>query len=184
MTVVHDVLPAVLVAAAVLAWVLWTALRTLIGQEIKGWIPYLARWLVRRGLRHLGPSGAARYREECEADLAELGDRPLTMLWHAFQLHRTTRQLAAIIGREEEPDHDASSADADILVEELGLGVRTYNALKQAGLQTVGGLVSLSEMQLLDASRQIGGELDVRSLDELRKILHARGLSLLQDERE
>src|SRR3712207_7578636 len=33
----------------------------------------------------------------------------------------------------------------DILIEELELGVRSYNCLKRAGIQTVGELVSKSE---------------------------------------
>ena len=36
----------------------------------------------------------------------------------------------------------------DILIEELELGVRSYNCLKRAGIQTVGDLVPKSESEL------------------------------------
>ena len=37
----------------------------------------------------------------------------------------------------------------DILIEELELGVRSYNCLKRAGIQTVGDLVSKTEGELV-----------------------------------
>ena len=36
----------------------------------------------------------------------------------------------------------------DILIEELELGVRSYNCLKRAGIQTVGDLLQKSESEL------------------------------------
>ena len=42
----------------------------------------------------------------------------------------------------------APNAMDDILIEELELGVRSYNCLKRAGIQTVGDLVSKSEGEL------------------------------------
>jgi hypothetical protein len=167
----------VVLILAVLLLIVSAAIRTLIGQEIKGWIPYDARWLMSRGLRHLPPDAAARYQEECEADLAALGDRPLTMLCHALQMHKTARQLAAIIGREELAEE--ADVDDDILVEELGLGVGTYVNLKRMGFNSVGDLISLSEAQLLSAGRQMGRELDGKQLADLRETLHVRGLALL-----
>ena len=41
-----------------------------------------------------------------------------------------------------------ANAMDDILIEELELGVRSYNCLKRAGIQTVGDLVSKSEAEL------------------------------------
>ena len=63
-----------------------------------------------------------------------------------------------------------------ILIEELELGVRSYNCLKRAGIQTVGDLISKSENEL-NAIPNFGK----KSIDEVVETLHARGLSLRQD---
>jgi DNA-directed RNA polymerase subunit alpha len=64
----------------------------------------------------------------------------------------------------------------DILIEELELGVRSYNCLKRAGIQTVGDLVSKSEGEL-NAIPNFGK----KSIDEVIETLHARGLNLRDD---
>jgi DNA-directed RNA polymerase subunit alpha len=61
----------------------------------------------------------------------------------------------------------------DILIEELELGVRSYNCLKRAGIQTVGDLVSKTEGELA-AIPNFGK----KSIDEVIETLHARGLGL------
>src|SRR5947209_6673427 len=61
----------------------------------------------------------------------------------------------------------------DILIEELELGVRSYNCLKRAGIQTVGDLVSKTEGEL-NAIPNFGK----KSIDEVIETLHARGLGL------
>jgi len=63
-----------------------------------------------------------------------------------------------------------------ILIEELELGVRSYNCLKRAGIQTVGDLISKSESEL-NAIPNFGK----KSIDEVIETLHARGLDLRQD---
>ncbi|HEY7935477.1 MAG TPA: DNA-directed RNA polymerase subunit alpha [Solirubrobacteraceae bacterium] len=63
-----------------------------------------------------------------------------------------------------------------ILIEELELGVRSYNCLKRAGIQTVGDLISKSENEL-NAIPNFGK----KSIDEVIETLHARGLNLRQD---
>jgi DNA-directed RNA polymerase subunit alpha len=65
---------------------------------------------------------------------------------------------------------------ADILIEELELGVRSYNCLKRAGIQTVGDLVSKSEGEL-NAIPNFGK----KSIDEVIETLHARGLGLREE---
>jgi DNA-directed RNA polymerase subunit alpha len=69
----------------------------------------------------------------------------------------------------------ARSADGmdDILIEELELGVRSYNCLKRAGIQTVGELVQKSESEL-NAIPNFGK----KSIEEVKETLEARGLSL------
>ena len=64
----------------------------------------------------------------------------------------------------------------DILIEELELGVRSYNCLKRAGIQTVGDLISKSEGELA-AIPNFGK----KSIDEVVETLHARGLDLRDD---
>ncbi len=67
----------------------------------------------------------------------------------------------------------APNAMDDILIEELELGVRSYNCLKRAGIQTVGDLVAKSEGEL-NAIPNFGK----KSIDEVIETLHARGLAL------
>jgi DNA-directed RNA polymerase subunit alpha len=69
-----------------------------------------------------------------------------------------------------------ANAMDDILIEELELGVRSYNCLKRAGIQTVGDLISKTESEL-NAIPNFGK----KSIDEVIETLHARGLSLRQD---
>jgi DNA-directed RNA polymerase subunit alpha len=64
----------------------------------------------------------------------------------------------------------------DILIEELELGVRSYNCLKRAGIQTVGDLVTKTEGEL-NAIPNFGK----KSIDEVVETLQARGLSLRED---
>jgi DNA-directed RNA polymerase subunit alpha len=68
------------------------------------------------------------------------------------------------------------SAMDDILIEELELGVRSYNCLKRAGIQTVGDLVSKTEGEL-NAIPNFGK----KSIDEVIETLEARGLTLRDD---
>jgi DNA-directed RNA polymerase subunit alpha len=63
-----------------------------------------------------------------------------------------------------------------ILIEELELGVRSYNCLKRAGIQTVGDLISKSEAEL-NAIPNFGK----KSIDEVIETLEARGLTLRED---
>ena len=59
------------------------------------------------------------------------------------------------------------------LIEELEIGVRAYNCLKRAGIQTVGDLVQRSESDL-NAIPNFGK----RSTEEVMEALHALGLNL------
>jgi DNA-directed RNA polymerase subunit alpha len=70
------------------------------------------------------------------------------------------------------------SADGmeDILIEELELGVRSYNCLKRAGIQTIGDLVQKSENEL-SAIPNFGR----KSIEEVKETLRVRGLGLRDD---
>jgi DNA-directed RNA polymerase subunit alpha len=61
----------------------------------------------------------------------------------------------------------------EILIEELELGVRSYNCLKRAGVQTVGDLVRKSRSEL-NAIPNFGQ----KSIEEVIETLHSRGLDL------
>ena len=64
----------------------------------------------------------------------------------------------------------------EILIEELELGVRSYNCLKRAGVQTVGDLVRKTRTEL-NAIPNFGS----KSIDEVVENLQARNLDLAQD---
>jgi DNA-directed RNA polymerase subunit alpha len=70
------------------------------------------------------------------------------------------------------------SADGmeEILIEELELGVRSYNCLKRAGIQTIGDLVQKSESEL-SAIPNFGR----KSIEEVKETLRVRGLGLRDD---
>ncbi len=81
--------------------------------------------------------------------------------------------LAGVGGAEGAPS--ANGLD-EILIEELELGVRSYNCLKRAGVQTVGDLVRKSRSEL-NAIPNFGQ----KSIEEVIETLHSRGLDLQQD---
>ncbi len=70
----------------------------------------------------------------------------------------------------------ASNGLDEILIEELELGVRSYNCLKRAGVQTVGDLVRKTRTEL-NAIPNFGQ----KSIDEVIETLQARGLDLQRD---
>ena len=67
----------------------------------------------------------------------------------------------------------AGSGMDDVLIEELELGVRSYNCLKREGIQTVGDLVTKTEAELLNIPN-----FGKKSIDEVKEKLDERGLSL------
>ncbi|MEI6447057.1 MAG: DNA-directed RNA polymerase subunit alpha [Actinomycetes bacterium] len=80
----------------------------------------------------------------------------------------------AAVGRA--PAVPSANGMDDHMIEELELGVRSYNCLKRAGIQTVGELVQKSRSEL-GAIPNFGS----KSIDEVEETLAARGLSLRQD---
>jgi DNA-directed RNA polymerase subunit alpha len=75
------------------------------------------------------------------------------------------------------PPGAAPAEGDDRLIEELEIGVRAYNCLKRAGIQTVGDLVQRSESEL-NAIPNFGK----RSTDEVKEALHALGLNLRDEQ--
>ena len=74
------------------------------------------------------------------------------------------------------PAVPAADGMDDILIEELELGVRSYNCLKRAGVQTIGDLVLKSENEL-SAIPNFGR----KSIEEVKETLRVRGLGLRDD---
>ena len=64
-------------------------------------------------------------------------------------------------------------------IEELELGVRSYNCLKRVGIETIGDLISKSEDEL--ASIPNFGK---KSIEEVKETLAAHGLRLRGDNGE
>jgi DNA-directed RNA polymerase subunit alpha len=95
----------------------------------------------------------------------------------------TEREPVAVLPSEGLPGGAGDGAPAaagdgldEILIEELELGVRSYNCLKRAGVQTVGDLVRKTRSEL-NAIPNFGQ----KSIEEVIETLQARGLGLEQD---
>jgi DNA-directed RNA polymerase subunit alpha len=121
----------------------------------------------------LEPSGALR-------EAAEILIKSLAIFTTADRVDelRGEGAIAATDGGgagEAAPGPGADGLD-EILIEELELGVRSYNCLKRAGIQTVGELVRKSESEL-NAIPNFGR----KSIEEVQETLRARGLSLRAD---
>ena len=76
-----------------------------------------------------------------------------------------------------EPDAPQAHGMENILIEELELGVRSYNCLKRVGIETIGDLVSKTEQELA-AIPNFGK----KSIEEVKETLAAHGLFLRGDE--
>lgn len=74
------------------------------------------------------------------------------------------------------PGAATSNGMDDILIEELDLGVRSYNCLKRASINTVGELVTKSRSELA-AIPNFGS----KSIDEVVETLAAQGMGLRED---
>lgn len=79
---------------------------------------------------------------------------------------------------EEEPEAPPPGGEmANILIEELELGVRSYNCLKRVGVETIGDLISKTEDDL-SAIPNFGK----KSIEEVKENLARHGLSLRFDD--
>jgi DNA-directed RNA polymerase subunit alpha len=111
-------------------------------------------------------------------DAAEILIKSLAIFTEADRVEELTSRDGA--GAQEPAGAEVSVPGADgldeILIEELELGVRSYNCLKRAGIQTVGELVQKSEGEL-NAIPNFGR----KSIEEVQETLNARGLSLRAD---
>jgi DNA-directed RNA polymerase subunit alpha len=113
--------------------------------------------------------------EEALAEAAEILISRLSIFTEADRVEALRGGGAGEPGGELTVDGAPPRADGmdEILIEELELGVRSYNCLKRAGIQTVGELLQRSESELA-AIPNFGS----KSIEEVRETLRARGLSL------
>jgi DNA-directed RNA polymerase subunit alpha len=114
-------------------------------------------------------------------EAAEILIKSLAIFTDADRLEELRADGEAMLGAAGEPAlggggaRPSRSPDGmdDILIEELELGVRSYNCLKRAGVQTVGDLLQKSESEL-NAIPNFGR----KSIEEVIETLKARGLEL------
>jgi DNA-directed RNA polymerase subunit alpha len=111
-------------------------------------------------------------------EAAEILIKNLAIFTTADRVDELTGEAAVAAGNgapgagEPVPAPGADGLD-EILIEELELGVRSYNCLKRAGIQNVGELVRKSESEL-NAIPNFGR----KSVEEVQETLRARGPSL------
>lgn len=83
---------AALLVGSLLAAIVATAYSVL-GDEIRAWIPYLARWLVRSAASHLPAEDRRRYERDWLAELSAWEDRPLSALGKALHIRLRVRGI-------------------------------------------------------------------------------------------
>src|ERR671911_831090 len=105
-------------------------------------------------------------------EAAEILIKSLAIFTDADRVEELTSRDGAGEAEGAFPPMTAAEGD-DRLIEELEIGVRAYNCLKRAGIQTVGDLVQRSESEL-NAIPNFGK----RSTEEVKDALHQLGLSL------
>jgi DNA-directed RNA polymerase subunit alpha len=117
------------------------------------------------------PSAALR-------EASEILIKSLAIFTDADRVEELTAREPAVIGDALPETVAAPGGDGldEILIEELELGVRSYNCLKRAGVQTVGDLVRKSESEL-NAIPNFGQ----KSIEEVIETLDSRGLALRPD---
>ncbi len=107
-------------------------------------------------------------------EAAELLIKSLAIFTDADRVEElTARDAIAVPDAAGLPVGGSAVEGDDRLIEELEIGVRAYNCLKRAGVQTVGDLVQRSESEL-NAIPNFGK----RSTEEVKESLIALGLSL------
>ncbi|HEY4977028.1 MAG TPA: DNA-directed RNA polymerase subunit alpha [Gaiellaceae bacterium] len=110
---------------------------------------------------------------EAVAQAAEILIRQLAIFTDVEKIEGLTQVAAA----EAAPEATAAHGMENFPIEELELGVRSYNCLKRVGIETIGDLVSKAEVEL-GAIPNFGK----KSIEEVKETLAAHGLTLRGDE--
>jgi DNA-directed RNA polymerase subunit alpha len=97
------------------------------------------------------------------------------ILTQSLQVFATMDTVAALpdLLPPEPVEESAAKGMENILIEELDLGVRSYNCLKRVGVETIGDLVAKSEAELA-AIPNFGK----KSIEEVKEALERNGLGL------
>jgi DNA-directed RNA polymerase subunit alpha len=106
---------------------------------------------------------------EAVAQAAEILIRQLAIFTDVEKIEGLTQVAAA----EAAPEATAAHGMENFPIEELELGVRSYNCLKRVGIETIGDLVSKTEVEL-GAIPNFGK----KSIEEVKETLAAHGLNL------
>ena len=106
---------------------------------------------------------------EAVAQAAEILIRQLAIFTDVEKIEGLTQVAAA----EAAPEATVAHGMENFPIEELELGVRSYNCLKRVGIETIGDLVSKSEVEL-GAIPNFGK----KSIEEVKETLAAHGLNL------
>ena len=110
---------------------------------------------------------------EAVAQGAEILIRQLAIFTDVEKIEGLTQVAAAEIT----PEATVAHGMENFPIEELELGVRSYNCLKRVGIETIGDLVSKTEVEL-GAIPNFGK----KSIEEVKETLAAHGLGLRGDE--
>ncbi len=106
---------------------------------------------------------------ESVAQAAEILIRQLAIFTDVEKIEGLTQVAAA----EATPEATVAHGMENFPIEELELGVRSYNCLKRVGIETIGDLVSKTEIEL-GAIPNFGK----KSIEEVKETLAAHGLNL------
>jgi DNA-directed RNA polymerase subunit alpha len=106
---------------------------------------------------------------ESIAQAAEILIRQLAIFTDVEKIEGLTQVAAA----EAAPEATAAHGMENFPIEELELGVRSYNCLKRVGIETIGDLVTKTEVEL-GAIPNFGK----KSIEEVKETLAAHGLNL------
>jgi DNA-directed RNA polymerase subunit alpha len=112
----------------------------------------------------MGPGDALR-------DAADILIKSLEIFTGAHESGDTAQAIAE--AALEMPSENKGGGEDDILIEELEIGVRSYNCLKREGIQTVGDLVKRSEAELMNIPN-----FGKKSIEEVKENLAKLGLAL------
>lgn len=125
-----------------------------------------------RKLRH--PS---RVREFTSVPMTALAEKQADYDRLAFEYDRLAKAFELVAGKKAESstvEEIARAADVfNIPVDDLGLSVRAYNALRRVGKDTLGDIAEMTESQLYKV-RNLGA----KSRKEVRDVLASYGLAL------
>jgi DNA-directed RNA polymerase subunit alpha len=106
---------------------------------------------------------------ESVGEAAEILIRQLAIFTDVDKIEGLTQVAAAEIA----PEATVAHGMENFPIEELELGVRSYNCLKRVGIETIGDLVSKTEVEL-GAIPNFGK----KSIEEVKETLAAHGLNL------